>query len=56
MNTAQLRWLAEKSGVSFGALVKLRLGTTANPRIGTIEKFAPHVRAALKFAPVQSTD
>jgi hypothetical protein len=47
LNTAQLAWLAKKSGVGFSTLVKIRLGFSPNPRIETVRGFAPYIKAAL---------
>ena len=40
----QLLELAEKSGVSFHTLLKIKRGDTQNPGIDTVRKFFGHVR------------
>ena len=46
LNLAQLDRLSTLSGVSIHALYKIRQGQTADPGIGTVGKFLPHVREA----------
>jgi transcriptional regulator with XRE-family HTH domain len=41
----ELKDLAEKSGVGFSTLLKIKLGTTDNPGIETVRKFWPHLKA-----------
>jgi hypothetical protein len=52
MTTAQLTALAKLSGVAITTLINIRAGHagdpdvgTKDPRIGTVHKFWPHVRA-----------
>jgi predicted transcriptional regulator len=40
--------LAELSGVPPTTLYKIKRGITESPRIETVRKFMPHIRAALK--------
>ena len=41
---SQLPQLGEKTGVSFGALFKIKYGTTKNPRFGTVQALADYYR------------
>lgn len=45
---ADLEVLAQRSGVGFGTLMKIRAGQTPNPGIETVRKFIHHLpRAAV---------
>jgi len=46
LGTAQMRRLAELSGVPFSTLWKVRSGETANPGVETVRKFRPHIASA----------
>ncbi len=46
MEPAQLRRLAELSGVSYFTLHKIARGITKNPGIDTVRQFFPHITAA----------
>ena len=50
LSDAQLNELARISGVSYHTLLKIRNGTTKDPRIDTVEPFWPHVRAVAEAA------
>jgi transcriptional regulator with XRE-family HTH domain len=50
MRESALRRLAELSGVSLGALIKIRNGQRVNPGIETVRAFLPHVEAATSGA------
>lgn len=43
LSVAGLQELAQASRVPFHTLLKIRDGTTANPRLGTVTQFWPHV-------------
>lgn len=43
---AQMKALAELSGVPFTTLWKVRSGETPNPRLETVRQFMPHIAAA----------
>lgn len=51
LSQAALHALAEKSGVSFHVLVKIRLGYTPNPGIETVRKFYSLVSAVANQYP-----
>lgn len=46
LTNSQLQRLANLSEVPFTTLWKMRSGETANPRIETVRKLAPHVAEA----------
>ena len=46
LGTAQLRILAELSGVPFTTLWKVRSGETSNPGVETVRKFRPYIGVA----------
>ena len=41
LNQAQIKRLAEDSGVPFGTLMKIRYGITKNPGLETVRAFYP---------------
>jgi len=46
----QMEQLADVSGVSFGALMKIRRGDTPNPGIETVAKFLGHIESVIAQA------
>lgn len=48
LSIAQLRWIAQKSGVSYGAVRNMQTGVTPNPGIETVRSVLPLIPAALK--------
>ena len=54
LSLRQVDHLSELSGVPVPTLHKIRYGQTPNPRIETVGKFMPFVRAAAEFMPASS--
>jgi hypothetical protein len=50
LSLKQLEVLERLSGVPATTIYKIKLGTTENPGIETVRKFAPHISAALEVA------
>jgi predicted transcriptional regulator len=45
LTAAEVQALAERSGVPFHTLLKIKTGETGNPRIETVSQFWPHLSA-----------
>lgn len=56
LSEAQIRRLAEESGVSFGTLNKIKHGYTTNPGIETVRKFFPLLPAGETRQPAKEED
>jgi hypothetical protein len=48
MQTRQLMLLQHLSGVPYHTILKIRGGQSANPRLDTVRRLAPHLTAAAK--------